>query len=80
MHAVFGICTFALQASAAFAPAAFAVDSETRPTLAPAAASITADRLRAWHDLVAFEPQVAGTEADHRSIERLEAAFKSMGL
>ena len=39
-----------------------------------------AERLRAWHDLVAFEPQVAGTPGDHRSIDRLLAAFASMGL
>lgn len=80
MHAAFRTCTLALQASAAFASAAVAYEAETRPTLSPAAASISADRLRAWHDLVAFEPQVAGTEADHRSIDRLDAAFDAMGL
>lgn len=54
--------------------------SDASAAMSPAAALADAARLRAWHDLVAFEPQVAGTEADHRSIERLDAAFDSMGL
>ncbi len=37
-------------------------------------------RLRAWHDLVASEPHVAGTPGDLRTIERLAKAFSEMGL
>lgn len=40
----------------------------------------TPERLRAWHDLLASEPHLAGTEGDRRVIERLIHAFKSMGL
>jgi N-acetylated-alpha-linked acidic dipeptidase len=46
----------------------------------PAAEVPDPERLRAWHDLLAFEPQVAGTEGDHRSIEVIDAAFDAMGL
>ncbi len=48
--------------------------------ISPAAALADPDRLRAWHDLLASEPQVAGTEGDHRSIEVIDAAFEAMGL
>ncbi len=57
-----------------------ASSTTTNLAMTPAAAMIEADRLRAWHDLLAFEPQIAGTEADHRSIERIDAAFEAMGL
>lgn len=40
----------------------------------------TADRLRAWHDLLASEPHVAGTPGDLRNVDRLADAFASMGL
>lgn len=37
-------------------------------------------RLRAWHDLLASEPHMAGSPGDARQIERLVAAFDDMGL
>ncbi|MHC4832796.1 MAG: hypothetical protein ACYTFH_02655, partial [Planctomycetota bacterium] len=37
--------------------------------ISPAAALADPERLRAWHDLLACVPQVAGTAGDHRSIE-----------
>lgn len=37
-------------------------------------------RLKAWHDLLASEPHVAGTPGDLRQIERLTTAFAGMGL
>lgn len=40
----------------------------------------SAARLRAWHDLVASEPHIAGSEGDQREIERLVATFRGMGL
>lgn len=40
----------------------------------------TAASLRAWHDMIASEPHIAGTPGDWRTIERLEAAFRDMGL
>ena len=36
-------------------------------------------RLAAFHELLAREPHVAGTEGDARAIERLRAAFAEMG-
>lgn len=39
----------------------------------------TPERLRAWHDLVASEPHIAGTEGDARQIDRLAGAFAEMG-
>lgn len=60
--------------------AAPAIAEPAETTMSAAAATANAERLRAWHDLLAHEPQVAGTEADHRSIERIDAAFDSMGL
>ncbi|MFN0132973.1 MAG: M20/M25/M40 family metallo-hydrolase [Phycisphaerales bacterium] len=38
------------------------------------------DRLLAWHQLLGEEPHVAGTDGDRRVIEKLEAAFRDMGL
>lgn len=38
------------------------------------------DRLRAWHDLLASEPHVAGTPGDLREVERIAKAFTEMGL
>ncbi|MGA1044996.1 MAG: M28 family peptidase, partial [Phycisphaerales bacterium] len=67
-------------ATAGLAFVASAEETDRSPRLSPAASAIAAERLRAWHELVAFEPQVAGTEADHRSIERIDAAFDAMGL
>jgi N-acetylated-alpha-linked acidic dipeptidase len=37
-------------------------------------------RLRAWHDLLASEPHVAGTEGDQRVIEAIAQACGDMGL
>ncbi|MGA1401115.1 MAG: hypothetical protein ACO38P_12100, partial [Phycisphaerales bacterium] len=51
-----------------------AIADTPETTMSDAAAVASPERLRAWHDLLAHEPQVAGTEADHRSIERLDAA------
>ncbi|HWB18740.1 MAG TPA: hypothetical protein VG711_00445, partial [Phycisphaerales bacterium] len=39
-----------------------------------------ADRLKAWHTLLASEPHIAGTEGDAREIERIRKAFTEMGL
>ena len=39
-----------------------------------------AARLRAWHDLLASEPHPAGTDGDHRTIERIANAFRTIGL
>jgi N-acetylated-alpha-linked acidic dipeptidase len=39
----------------------------------------TPERLRSWHDLVASEPHIAGTEGDARQIARLAEAFGAMG-
>ncbi len=38
-----------------------------------------AARLRAWHDMVASEPHIAGTEGDRHVIESLAGAFAEMG-
>ncbi len=43
-------------------------------------ATPTPARLREWHDLLASEPHIAGTDGDARQIRRLEFAFKQMGL
>jgi N-acetylated-alpha-linked acidic dipeptidase len=37
-------------------------------------------RLRRWHDLFCQEAHPAGTDADLRTIERMAAAFREMGL
>src|SRR5437773_606381 len=37
-------------------------------------------RLRAWHDMLASEPHIAGSEGDAHVIQRMAAAFKDMGL
>ncbi len=37
-------------------------------------------RLRAWHDLLASEPHIAGTAGDQRLIEALVRAFTDMGI
>lgn len=37
------------------------------------------DRLRAWHDLLASEPHIAGTEGDARVIRTLAESFETMG-
>ncbi|MFM9996006.1 MAG: M20/M25/M40 family metallo-hydrolase [Phycisphaerales bacterium] len=39
-----------------------------------------AEKLLAWHELLASEPHVAGTPGDAREIDRLVAAFTEMGL
>lgn len=39
----------------------------------------TPERLRAWHDMVAGEPHIAGTEGDARQIDRLARTFADMG-
>jgi N-acetylated-alpha-linked acidic dipeptidase len=36
--------------------------------------------LSAFHELLGSEPHIAGTPGDKRTIERLEAAFRNMGL
>jgi N-acetylated-alpha-linked acidic dipeptidase len=43
-------------------------------------AAISAASLRSFHDTLASESHVAGTAGDRRTIERLAAAFASMGL
>lgn len=42
--------------------------------------SISTDRLREYHILLASEPHVAGTPGDERQIQRLMDAFLAMGL
>lgn len=42
--------------------------------------AVSAERLRSWHDLLAAEPHVAGTEGDGHVIEKIEGAFEAMGL
>ena len=37
-------------------------------------------RLRAWHDMLASEPHVAGTDGDRRVIESIVKAFREMGF
>lgn len=43
-------------------------------------AAASADRLRAWHDRLASEPHMSGSEGDFRVIESIGAAFREMGL
>ncbi|MBK8976043.1 MAG: hypothetical protein IPM29_08960 [Planctomycetes bacterium] len=43
-------------------------------------ARVDAERLRAWHDLTAAAPHVAGSPGDARQIDALAAAFREMGL
>ncbi len=40
----------------------------------------TPEQLRGWHEMVASEPHIAGTEGDGRQIERLARAFTDMGF
>ncbi|MBK7405086.1 MAG: M20/M25/M40 family metallo-hydrolase [Phycisphaerales bacterium] len=40
----------------------------------------SAARLHDWHELVASEPHIAGTEGDARQIDRLARAFRDLGL
>lgn len=40
----------------------------------------SAERLMQWHELLASEPHVAGTEGDLRTAERIATAFEEMGL
>ncbi|MEX2217339.1 MAG: M20/M25/M40 family metallo-hydrolase [Phycisphaerales bacterium] len=42
--------------------------------------SPTRDKLLEWHQLLGAEPHIAGTPGDLRTIERIEKAFKDMGL
>lgn len=51
-----------------------------RERVDPLLRAVDPDRLRAWHDLLASEPHVAGTDGDRRQIERLAKAFGDMGL
>lgn len=51
----------------------------TGPGLQPVAAQ-DAQRLAAWHDLLAAEPHVAGSEGDRRVIAKIAEAFEAMGL
>ena len=39
----------------------------------------TPERLRAWHEMAASEPHIAGTEGDARQIDRLAGAFRDLG-
>lgn len=39
-----------------------------------------AARLRVWHDLVASEPHIAGSEGDQHVIEKLVSTFRDLGL
>ncbi|MFG0329558.1 MAG: M28 family peptidase [Phycisphaerales bacterium] len=43
-------------------------------------AEVSNDELRRWHDLIASEPHIAGTEGDRRNTERIAAAFHAMDL
>lgn len=43
-------------------------------------AAPSAEKLRAWHDLLGSEPHVAGTPGDEREVARLAEAFRAMGL
>jgi N-acetylated-alpha-linked acidic dipeptidase len=60
-----------------FVPSRRATQSEFEKNLLE---GIDPKRLRAWHDLVASEPHVAGTPGDLRQIDRLAKAFAEMGL
>lgn len=60
-----------------FAPERRGAQREFESALMSAASS---DRLRAWHDLLASRPHVAGTEGDLFIIESMAAAFREMGL
>ncbi len=50
------------------------------PTIPDLHQRVSADRLRAWHDMLAAEPHVAGTPGDERVIAKIERAFQEMGL
>lgn len=66
----------AVSAAAALAAhLSLAGDGGPRPAPQPDPA-----RLRAWHDLLASEPHVAGTPGDGREIVRIAQAFRAMGL
>jgi len=54
--------------------------SEPDPRLARAIDSVSAARLREFHDLLAAEPHVAGMPGDLRTVVRLEGLFGSFGL
>jgi N-acetylated-alpha-linked acidic dipeptidase len=43
-------------------------------------ARVRAEDLSRFHELLASEPHVAGSEGDARQVERIRAAFESMGL
>jgi len=47
---------------------------------AEVAAKADPARIAAYHDLLASEPHIAGTEGDARTIERLETLMRSFGL
>lgn len=67
--------------SPARAQAATSQSAPTTPTISPELLAIPSPaRLRAWHDLVASEPHIAGTPGDQRQIERLVKAFTELGL
>lgn len=42
--------------------------------------AVEPSRLRAWHELLASEPHVAGSPGDARQIERIAGAFRDLGL
>ena len=44
------------------------------------AGRVDADRLAAYHELLASEPHLAGTAGDRRTIERIEELMRSFGL
>lgn len=47
---------------------------------AEVAAHAEADHMRSYHDLLAAEPHIAGTDGDARTIQRIEELFRSFGL
>ena len=74
----------AILACALAAPSAPAGPSGSAPSFDRALRAVnaipTARSLAAWHELLATEPHVAGMPGDAREIERIRAAFVSMGL
>jgi N-acetylated-alpha-linked acidic dipeptidase len=69
-----------LLAAALAVPAALAADGLPEAYVEAVNRLPTAAALARWHELLGSEPHVAGTEGDRRCIERIRAAFVSMGL